>query len=246
MSRGEAGRAGFLQMSINSESRRSGTQLQCCLLAGERWTAGALQPDNGWGLVTLGMRSLFWGGARETRCFRMLFLPSRFFSVNMSHHTFLSESWVCGSWGWRSCWLGAGLNRGCSPMPSAPYTSPWTSLQGSGSPPTNRTNTQLSRCRYQEAQRRMKREAMTGSREKHTFWDPSLGNWQQAQWAKLQTRNFIHILMMGVVGKASKYQNFSNTKNSKHFLLWVLETRNGSLSFEAGKQRDQKNVYSVY
>ena len=48
---------------------------------------------------------------------------------------------------------------------------------------------------------------------------------------------------MGVVGKARKYQNFSNTENSKHFLLWVLETRNGSLSFEVGKQRDQKNVY---
>lgn len=180
MSRGEAGRAGFLQMSINSESR-SGTQLQRCPFAGEGRTARPLQPDNGWGLVTPGMRSLFWGGARETPCFRMLFLPSRFFSVNMSHHTFLSESWVCGSWGRRSCWLGAGLNGGCSPMPTTSHISPRTSLQGSGSPPTNRTNTQLSRCGYQEAQRRMDREAMTGSREKHTFRDPSLGNWQQAQ-----------------------------------------------------------------
>lgn len=117
MSRGEAGRAGFLQMSINSESR-SGTQLQRCLRAGEGRIARPLQPDNGWGLVTPGMRSLFWEGARETPCFRMLFLPSRSFSVNMSHHTFLSESWVCGSWGRRSCWLGAGLNGGCSPMPT--------------------------------------------------------------------------------------------------------------------------------
>ena len=51
---------------------------------------------------------------------------------------------------------------------------------------------------------------------------------------------------MGVVGNARKYRNFSNTENSKHFLLWVLETRNGSLNFEVRKQRDQKNVYSVY
>lgn len=51
--------------------------------------------------------------------------------------------------------------------------------------------------------------------------------------------------MMGVVGNAVKSQNFSNTENSKHLLLWVLETRNGGLSFEVGKQRDQKNVYSV-
>ena len=135
---------------------------------------------------------------------------------------------------------------GVLPMPTTPHTSLRTSLQGLGSPTTNRTNTQLSRCRYQEAQWRMNREAMTGSREKHTFRDPFSGNWQQARWAKLQTWNFIHVLMMGVVGKARKYRNFSNTENSKHFLLWVLETRNGSLSFEVRKQRDQKNVYSVY
>ena len=51
--------------------------------------------------VWTNLRSLFWGGAREIPFFSMLFLPSRFFSVNMSHNTFPSESWVCSSWGGR-------------------------------------------------------------------------------------------------------------------------------------------------
>lgn len=51
--------------------------------------------------------------------------------------------------------------------------------------------------------------------------------------------------MMAGAGDAIKCQDFSNTENPKHLLLWVLERRDGSLSFEVGKQRDQKNVYSV-
>lgn len=48
---------------------------------------------------------------------------------------------------------------------------------------------------------------------------------------------------MGVVGNAIKRQNFSNTENSKHLPLWALGIRSGGLSFEVGKQRDQKDVY---
>lgn len=59
-------------------------------------------------------------------------------------------------------------------------------------------------------------------------------------------RKFTHVLMMGVVGNAIKCQKFSTIENSKHLLLCILETRNGRLSFEVGRQRIKRMLTLFY
>ena len=117
MSRGEAGSTGFLQMSISSEPGRSGTQRQRCLLVGEGRTAQPLQPDSGWGLVTLGTRSLLWRSQGNSPfqdafpSFQVLFCQheSPHFPVwELSVRLLRTEVLA----GWVQVWMG-----GCSPCP---------------------------------------------------------------------------------------------------------------------------------
>lgn len=76
-------------------------------------------------------------------------------------------------------------------------------------------------------------------KRKYTFLDPHLGKWPWV-WAQLEIQGSIPILMVGVVGNAIKCQNFSKRKNSKYLLLWALETKKGSLSFEVGRRKGSK------